>query len=411
MRYGLHDSRVELEDKVRKRKLVDLGPILLDAERCILCSRCLRFEREVTGTNCLEFVNRGNQTQIASFQYRPIEHQYAGNLADVCPVGALLSHEFRFKMRVWFLSETASICPGCSTGCNVWVDHRDGAIERVRPRRNAEVNKSWMCDPGRALCQQVGGPGRIASARLAGATGQQAVSLDAALDAVAERLKEAGTAVAVLATPQGTNEDLGALAEATGALLDFRVGDPQDRLEVRSDALLQRADRNPNTRGCLDLGLGRSGVPAILEACRSGRVKVLVLGGPELLLAPDAAEALAKVPFLAVMATHDGPELARAHAVLPAAAWAEVEGSFTNHARRVQRLRRAVPAPGDARPRWELASGLLQRLGKPLPAGSAREAFALLAKAAPGFAGLDHRALGGGGRVLAPAAGAGEARS
>ena len=120
--YGLYDAKVEIEDKVRKRKVVDLGPIMLDAERCVICSRCIRFEREVTGTNSLQFRNRGDRTQIATYEDRPITHQYAGNLADVCPVGALLSHDFRFKMRVWFLEETESVCPGCSTGCNITID-------------------------------------------------------------------------------------------------------------------------------------------------------------------------------------------------------------------------------------------------------------------------------------------------
>ena len=153
--HGLHDSKIEPEEKVRKRKVVDLGPIMLDAERCVLCSRCIRFEREVTGTNSFEFVNRGDHTQIATFEDGPIEHNYAGNLADVCPVGALLSHDFRFKMRVWFLKEHDSVCPGCSTGCNIYVDQRDGEVQRLRPRRNVEVNKSWMCDPGRVLYKEI----------------------------------------------------------------------------------------------------------------------------------------------------------------------------------------------------------------------------------------------------------------
>ena len=104
-------------------------------------------------------MNRGDHTQIATFEDRPITHDYAGNLADVCPVGALLSHDFRFKMRVWFLKTHESVCPGCSTGCNVFVDERDGEVQRLRPRRNPDVNKSWMCDPGRALYKQIGGHG------------------------------------------------------------------------------------------------------------------------------------------------------------------------------------------------------------------------------------------------------------
>ncbi len=144
MKYGLHDSEVELEDKVHKRKVVDLGPIMLDAERCVLCSRCLRFEREVTGTNSFEFVNRGDHTQISTFEERPITHGYAGNLADVCPVGALLSSDFRFKMRVWFLKSTDSVCPGCSTGCNVSVDDRDG--DRAARPAAAERGREQVLD-------------------------------------------------------------------------------------------------------------------------------------------------------------------------------------------------------------------------------------------------------------------------
>ncbi len=202
MHYGLYDSKVEIEEKVRKRKVVDLGPIMLDAERCVLCSRCLRFERDVTGTNSFEFVNRGNSTQIATFENRPIDHEYAGNLADVCPVGALLSHDFRFKMRVWFLKQTESVCPGCSTGCNIYVDHRDGEAQRLRPRRNAEVNKSWMCDPGRTLYREIDVTTRLSGARRKQAGAWEAIPTSLALDEVAARLNAAGSGAAFLASPR-----------------------------------------------------------------------------------------------------------------------------------------------------------------------------------------------------------------
>ncbi|HWW92136.1 MAG TPA: 2Fe-2S iron-sulfur cluster-binding protein, partial [Vicinamibacteria bacterium] len=267
MAHGLYDSEVRLEDKVRKRKVVDLGPIMLDAERCVLCSRCLRFEREVTGTNSFEFVARGDHTQIATFENRPLTHDYAGNLADVCPVGALLSHDFRFKQRVWFLTSTDSVCAGCSTGCNIHVDHRDGEVQRLRPRRNVEVNKSWICDPGRASYKDIALTSRVSRARVKGAPPGTGPSLPGALDTIADRLKEAGPAAALLASPRATNEDLFAfrtLAEALGGPLDFRVGDPHLKVRVRADSVLLRADRNPNTQGCLDQGLGRTGVDAIL---------------------------------------------------------------------------------------------------------------------------------------------------
>jgi NADH-quinone oxidoreductase subunit G len=400
MEHGLHDSKVEPEEKVRKRKVVDLGPIMLDAERCVLCSRCIRFERFVTGTDSFEFRNRGDHTQIATFEDRPITHNYAGNLADVCPVGALLSHDFRFKMRVWFLESADSVCPGCSTGCNVFVDHRDGEVHRLRPRRNVLVNKSWMCDVGRKEYKEIAIDRRVASARRREGG---PLPLAQALDTVAARLADARASTAFVATPQATNEDLFAfrtLADYLGGMLDFRVGSPEKNLGVLEDGILLRADRNPNTQGCLDQGLGRSGVDTILAACASGKVKALILQGPEVLRLPEAATALASVPFVAVMATHEVPELDRAHVVLPAAMWAEAEGTFTNYQRRVQRIRRAVPAPGEAAARWEMAAGLLERLRAPLQAASAREVFALLAASTKDHAGLDYKALGATGRVL-----------
>jgi NADH-quinone oxidoreductase subunit G len=406
MGHGLYDAKVELEDKVHKRKVVDLGPIMLDAERCVLCSRCIRFEREVTGTNSFAFVNRGDHTQITTFEERPITHQYAGNLADVCPVGALLSHDFRFKMRVWFLKSHESVCPGCSTGCNIFVDERDGEVQRLRPRRNVDVNRSWMCDPGRALYKEIGLTARITGARVRGAASWEGVSVEEALDLVAQRIKDSGPASAFLATPQGTNEDLFAfrsLADAAKGMLDFRVGDPHLKVRQRIDDVLQRADRNPNTQGCLDQGLDRDGVDAIVAACRAGKIQTLVLQGPELLRVAEVVDALAKVSFVVVMATHEGPELDRAHVVLPAAVWAEADGTYTNFQRRVQRLRGAVAAPGEATPRWELAAGVLERLGEPIGATSAREVFTRLATSVPDYEGLDHRAIGAQGRALAPA--------
>jgi NADH-quinone oxidoreductase subunit G len=403
MDVGLHDSKVEPEEKVHKRKVVDLGAIMLDAERCVLCSRCLRFESTVTGTNSFEFRNRGDHTQIATFEDRPIAHNYAWNLADVCPVGALLSHDFRFKMRVWFLEATDSVCPGCSTGCNISVDHRDDEVHRLRPRRNVEVNKSWMCDIGRVEYKEIALDTRVVAARVRGASGWTETTVATALDAVADKIREAGKSVAFLATPQATNEDvylLRRLADKTGGMLDFRVGNPQDKVQVREDNVLLRADRNPNTTGCLDQGIGRSGVDAILKACASGSVKALVLQGGDLLKNPAVAEAAAKVPFVAVMASHERPELEKVHAVLPAAVWAEVDGTFTNYQRRVQRIKRAVGAPGAAVPRWELAAGLLLRLGDAVKAASAREVFAMIAREVAVYSGLDHKLVGATGRNL-----------
>ena len=244
---------------------------------------------------------------------------------------------------------------------------------------------------------------RVTAARVRGTSGWEGASVPTGLDALADQLRDAGTASAFLATPQATNEDLFAfrtLAEKVGGMLDFRVGDPQDKVRVQEDGVLLRADRNPNTQGCLDQGLGRTGMKEILAACTAGKVGALVLQGPELLRSPEALDALGRVPFVAVMATHEEPLLDRAHLVLPAAMWAEVDGTFTNYRRRVQRIRRAFAAPGSATPRWQMAAGLSTRLGAPFPAATVRDVFALLVKAVPDYAGLDFRSVGGGGRAL-----------
>ena len=213
-----------------------------------------------------------------------------------------------------------------------------------------------MCDIGRVEYKEIALETRLGSARIRSASNGGAswapATLDAALDAVHERLQQAGAASAFVASPQATNEDLYAfrlLADKVGGMLDFRVGNPAGpHAGARGQRAPARGPQPEHHRRCLDLGLGRDGIDAILAACRSGKVKALVLQGPELLRFAGAADALAAVPFIAVMASHDGPGLERAHVVLPAAVWAEVDGTFTNYQRRVQRIRRAVAAPGDA---------------------------------------------------------------
>jgi NADH-quinone oxidoreductase subunit G len=284
------------------------------------------------------------------------------------------------------------------------VDHRDEEVHRLRPRRNVEVNKSWMCDIGRVEYKEIALDTRVSAARVRrSGSAWEETSVASALDLVAEKILAAPLGSAFLATPQATNEDVFVfkrLSERAGGLLDFRVGNPQERTQVREDNVLLRADRNPNTTGCLDQGIGKSGVDAILKACAAGTVKVLVLQGADLLRDAGVAAAVAKVPFVAVMASHEHASLASAHCVLPAALWAEVDGTFTNYQRRVQRIKRAIAPPGSAVPRWELAAGLLTRLGESLSLSSARDVFALIAREVKVYSGLDHRLVGATGRAV-----------
>src|SRR5262249_45123597 len=157
----------------------------------------------------------------------------------------------------------------CSTGCNIYVDHRDEEVHRLRPRRNVEVNKSWMCDVGRVEYKEIALESRVTGARVRKGTAWEDATGATALDLGAAKLQEAGKAAAFLATPQATNEDVYVFrvaADRVGGMLDFRVGNPQDKVTVREDNVLLRADRNPNTTGCLDQGIGRSGVDTILNA-------------------------------------------------------------------------------------------------------------------------------------------------
>ena len=156
MKHGLHDSRVN-EDKVSKPKAVPIGPnVMLDNERCILCSRCVRFTDEISKTRELGISNRGDHSEVQVFPGKQLNNPYSGNVVDICPVGALTDRDFRFKIRVWYLKSGDSVCGGCSRGCNIQVhtnldrpQHGTGRVKRLKPRYNAEVNQWWMCDAGR----------------------------------------------------------------------------------------------------------------------------------------------------------------------------------------------------------------------------------------------------------------------
>ena len=155
MESGFYESRINVEEKNHARKREDLGSnVMLDQERCVLCTRCVRFCSDITGTNELGVINRADHSVIGTFPGRPLSNPYAMNVVDLCPVGALTSKDFRFKQRVWFMETFNSICNGCSKGCNIFVDHRkekyeDDKIFRFRPRLNNDVNGYFMCDYGR----------------------------------------------------------------------------------------------------------------------------------------------------------------------------------------------------------------------------------------------------------------------
>jgi NADH-quinone oxidoreductase subunit G len=416
MRHGLYEPRM-VDDKVRKPKAVPLGPhVILDAERCILCSRCVRFCDEITGTGELGIFHRGDHSEIGLFPGRVLDNKYSGNVVDICPVGALTDRDFRFQVRVWYLDTARSICPGCARGCNIEVHvnrrrphHADGRrVARLKPRFNAAVNRWWMCDDGRYGFGFVDDPDRLTVPARREGDEQVPVAWEEARAALVAALRAPAEQVAVIASARLPNEDLFALRRLTEVLGVRRVGfRVPPAVPGDEDDLLIRADKNPNTRGAELIGLDGD-VEAILADARAGRIHTLWVFDHDLLAtgwpAAAVAAALDGVRTLVFTGTNAHRTSARAHLVLPAAAWVERDGTFTNFEGRVQRFRPAVEPLGEARPVWAIVGEALAALGAPAGASRAEHWFRALADAVPAFAGLSYAAIGDSGAPVRAAA-------
>ncbi len=292
MKYGAYDPEMA-EPKQKKHKVVDLGPtIVLDTERCILCSRCVRFTEEVSKTNELGIFNRGDRSEIGTVKNKPLDNNYSVNTVDICPVGALTSKDFRFRQRVWYLKEAKSICTSCSTGCNVSVYYNEEGTWRVKPVQNDKVNGYWMCDKGRDVYKFVNKPARLLQAK-SGSTGRwQLGAAGAAAKEVGEKIRQVVKAqgadkVALVVTAQYSNEEYAAIFEVfvkqMGVKSIYRwVNNPED--ESGFDGILFRGDRNPNTKGLLN-HMSLNGIKtewSELEAqLKRGGFQYVVVAGPE----------------------------------------------------------------------------------------------------------------------------------
>jgi NADH-quinone oxidoreductase subunit G len=414
MKHGLYDPRMT-DDKVHKPKAVPLGPhVILDAERCILCSRCVRFCDEITETGELGIFNRGDHSEIGLFPGQELANRYSGNVVDICPVGALTDRDFRFQVRVWYLNTQKSICPGCARGCNIEIHfnkrrphHADGRrIARLKPRFNEAVNEWWICDEGRYGYGDVDADTRLlAPARRDGDTALD-VSWEDAIPLVAERLARYRAAeIGVIASPKMSNEDLFMLRRLVDALgitqVDYRVPPRRPGYE---DEFLIRADKNPNSKGAELIGLGLGNAREILAETRAGRIRCLWVFSHDLLESawPDGEveAALRAVETLIFQGTNANGTSARAHLTLPAAAYAEREGTWTNFQGRVQRFRTALDPLGQGLPDWEIIARIAQAVrAEPRPS-RAEECFAALTRAVPAFGGMSYRGLGDRGQVL-----------
>ena len=394
--YGQSQSRF-VETKVHKPKRVDLGPrIVLDDERCILCTRCIRFTKDIVGDDALGIVNRGSYNTLSNYPGKPFDNNYTLNTVDICPVGALTSKDFRFKMRVWFLRETKSICTSCGTGCNAIMGSREGIIHRYEPRENDAVNSTWMCDYGRLNYKWINRADRLSEVRFKDSGTQATGSWATAVRELSQRFSSAAKAsVAIIASARQTNEELyllKKLADKLGAITDSipRRGE--------GDKLLLNPDRNPNTIGSQLIGIGSKelgkNIPAIADGIRSGKIKTLVVFGEDVTKHGISPDLLAKLELLIVSDILPSATVSAAHIVLPGASHAEKRGTFTNIKGRVQRFMKAVEPPGNSRPEWEFLHELVFNVTGQNGFASIEGLFNQMAKEVPAFNGLTWAGLG-----------------
>jgi NADH-quinone oxidoreductase subunit G len=392
LEYGQAQSRF-VEPKVHKPKAVDLGPrIVLDAERCILCTRCIRFSRDVAGDDALGIVNRGSYNTIATFPGTPFANNYTLNTADICPVGALTSKDFRFRMRVWFLKETKSLCTSCGTGCSITMGSREEKIYRYEPRENDAVNSSWMCDSGRLNYKWVGREDRLKDVLVRG----QKTIWSNALGEISERLRKAAPgSVAIVASARQTNEELFLLKKIATRLNALTDSVPR---HGEGDKLLVNADKNPNSHGAWLTGIAAkpmgSALVKIADGIQSGAIKTLVVFGEDVTKHGLSAELLGKLETLIVSDILPNTTTAAAHYLLPGSAHAEKRGSFTNVKGRVQRFMKAIEPPGDARPEWEFLHELVYNVTGQDGFVNIESLFNQMAAEVPALKGLTWASLG-----------------
>jgi len=392
--YGRGYSRF-VEDKNVKPKRTRLGPrVMLDDERCILCSRCVRFSKEIAHDDVLGFIDRGSYSTLTCYPGRQLENNYSLNTVDICPVGALTSTDFRFKMRVWFLKTTPGICAESSAGVNTEVWSREGVIYRITPRRNDEVNDAWMADSGRVLYKAVTAENRLTQSLVDGAAADPGDAL-----AKAGELLQAG-GVAIVGSGRSSVEEQFLTRRLADALqapvwLVGRVG--------QGDGLLISADRNPNVRGALVTGL-ISALPSpdlaeLAAQIDSRAVRTVLSVGEDLAAAGLGEERLSRVAVI-YLGTHADATSAAAKVVIPALTVFEKHGTFINQQFRIQKFAQAVPGPNGVADDRATLAWLVTAAGGPALAADIDGLWSALAAEVKPFATVNYQNLPATGLLL-----------
>ena len=433
--YSVGQSRFEF-NKVRKPKRVELGPnVMLDTERCIMCSRCVRFCSEVAKSPQLVFTQRADHVELTTFPDEKLDNPYSMNTIDICPVGALTSKDFRFKARVWEMSATDTVCQGCARGCNVKMWVRNNQILRLTPRFNPDVNDYWMCDYGRLeTFKSVDAGTRINQPMIRKDDKLVPVGWDEAISRTALELKAfKRSEIAGVPSPYATNEDNFALMKLMDSLGAKRMGVLKHAIEGSGDEILLREDKTPNGYGATEIGLS-SGTTAldlesVLEGINAGSIKALYVIDEDLAADPDLAEVLSKLDLLIVHASSVNETTKIADIVLSSSTYAEKHGTIVNFQGHVQRLRPAVAtaemdraldgfsmsrldkfgAPNDrwtkslkreARPTWRILTNVAGALNSRWKFNTAEDVFNEIASTVGAFKGLTYAKIGSRGMKL-----------
>jgi len=357
----------KLTEPVHKPKGVRFGPtIVYDAERCIMCTRCIRVCDEVAKDHVLDMRERGNKNEIVLAPGRELDHKYTLMTEHVCPVGALTSQDFRFKARVWFLKSGQGVCTGCATGCNTHVDYdpRDGKVYRLRPRDNADVNEFWMCDDGMMTYMRQD-TDRLLMPTVGRGDERAPVGQGEALELAAAKLRAVDASkLAVVLSAQHTTEDNLALAKLATSL-------DADRLYLAAlggwegDDILRSDDNNPNRAGAIQAAGGATlkSVGDLLADAQSGAVQgVLALGSEKL----EELAPLVALDCVVSLTSHVGALPAAASVAIPVADIFEIHGSFVNGKGLTQAFEPTLSPPDGIEPAWKTIAELAGKLGKDL---------------------------------------------
>ena len=399
--FGSGKSEMEYSKRVYGWR--DIGTfVALERNRCIHCTRCDRFTREITGTNEFGMFNRGHELTVDTYSDRPMTNQFQGNMADICPVGAITEKEFRFKRRVWKLKKTPSICVGCSTGCNVTIEYDKNEVFRLKPRDNPDVNKWWMCDQGRLTYKDLNiRENRIAYPLGKTAEGFQEISWENAFSAIREKISElqpTSNEVIGLVDTHASNEELYLFKKL------LKEGFDSDQLffpdleweQPVSDFFINSlitSDKSPNRAGARMLGLkGAKSSEEVTSKIPNGTKVLLVFGKPfedENLLSQAG-----NIPLVINIAAWQSGWSETADVTLPGRLHSEKDATYTNKAGRVQRVNTAIRAFHKTRPDWMVLCGLMELLDVDNKADSAEAVFQELSENEKAFQGLQWESIG-----------------